>query len=139
MYFYHPPMKMQKGNVFSRFCPSVSHSVHGKLGPMWPLPMMHRTLPFGYPPPSRPWDLTELGPPAPQTCSNLFNMDLTVKGPPVGKRTVRFLLEYFLIRCICKVAIKRIPKLPIITVPKRSLRRLCFYTCLSFCPRGGDV
>ena len=63
-------------------------------------------------------------------------MDLTVKGPSVGKRTVRFLLEYFLIGCICKVAIKRIPKLPIITVRKRSLRRLCFYTCLSFCPWG---
>ena len=25
----------------------------------------------------------------------------------------------------------------IITARKRSLRRLCFYTCLSFCPRGG--
>ena len=24
-----------------------------------------------------------------------------------------------------------------ITARKRSLRRLCFYTCLSFCPRGG--
>ena len=24
-----------------------------------------------------------------------------------------------------------------ITVRKRSLRRLCFYTCLSFCPQGG--
>ena len=26
-----------------------------------------------------------------------------------------------------------------ITVRKRTLRRLCFYTCLSFCPRGGGV
>ena len=25
----------------------------------------------------------------------------------------------------------------IITARKRSLRRLCFYTCLSFCPREG--
>ena len=25
----------------------------------------------------------------------------------------------------------------IFTARKRSLRRLCFYTCLSFCPRGG--
>ena len=25
----------------------------------------------------------------------------------------------------------------IITVRKRSVRRLCFYTCLSFCPQGG--
>ena len=27
----------------------------------------------------------------------------------------------------------------LITAPKRSLRRLYFYTCLSFCPRGGGV
>ena len=27
----------------------------------------------------------------------------------------------------------------IITARKRSLRRLCFYTCLSFCPRGGGI
>ena len=26
-----------------------------------------------------------------------------------------------------------------ITVRKQSLRRLCFYTCLSFCPQGGGV
>ena len=29
------------------------------------------------------------------------------------------------------------PAVLIITVRKRSLRRLCFYTCLSFCPQGG--
>ena len=27
----------------------------------------------------------------------------------------------------------------LITAHKRSLRRLCFYTCLSFCPQGGGV
>ena len=27
----------------------------------------------------------------------------------------------------------------VITARKRSLRRLCFYRCLSFCPRGGGV
>ena len=54
--------------------------------------------------------------------------------PPVGgfasgrggdlleKRSVRILLECFLV-----------------TVRKRSLRRLCFYTCLSFSPQGGGV
>ena len=38
-----------------------------------------------------------------------------------------------------KFACNRIHKLwnKIITVRKRSLRRLCFYTCLSFCPQGG--
>ena len=35
----------------------------------------------------------------------------------------------------------RLPTLTvdIFTICKRSLRRLCFYTCLSFCPRGGGV
>ena len=28
---------------------------------------------------------------------------------------------------------------PIFTARKRSLRRLCFYRCLSFCPQGGGV
>ena len=27
----------------------------------------------------------------------------------------------------------------VVTVCKRSLRRLCFYTCLSFCPPGGGM
>ena len=27
---YCPPTKLQKGNIFSRNCPSVSHSVHGE-------------------------------------------------------------------------------------------------------------
>ena len=31
----------------------------------------------------------------------------------------------------------KIPSILIFTVRKRSLRRLCFYTCLSFCPRRG--
>ena len=29
------------------------------------------------------------------------------------------------------------PQNEIITARKRSLQRLCFYTCLSFCPKGG--
>ena len=31
---------------------------------------------------------------------------------------------------------RRLNKYDLITVHKRSLRRLCFYTCLSFCPQG---
>ena len=29
-HIYCPPTKLQKGNIFSRNCPSVSHSVHGE-------------------------------------------------------------------------------------------------------------
>ena len=55
--------KMRKGNIFSHVCLSV---------PMWPLPMMHWTSPY-----------RDLGlAPSPQTCSNLFNVDLTVQSPP---------------------------------------------------------
>ena len=42
--------------------------------------------------------------------------------PMVGKWALRILLEFFLV-----------------TVRKRSLRRLCFYTCLSFCSQGGSA
>ena len=35
------------------------------------------------------------------------------------------------------ILLKRVPiQVSIFTVRKRSLRRLCFYTCLSFCSRG---
>ena len=33
---------------------------------------------------------------------------------------------------------KRPYRSPVITARKRSLRRLCFYTCLSFCSGGGE-
>ena len=33
--------------------------------------------------------------------------------------------------------IEACPWVLVFTAPKRSLRRLCFYTCLSFCPRRG--
>ena len=67
-----------------------------------------------------------------ETCSNWFTWGPHCTGPPtsadiwwlvtaVGKQAVRILLQCFLV----------------ITAHKRSLRRLCFYGCLSFCPQGG--
>ena len=50
-------------------------------------------------------------------------------------RAVRILLECILVRNVSTKCVS--PFFPvIITARKRSLRRLCFYTCLSFCPQG---
>ena len=60
-YIYHPPKKLREGNVFS--CVRLSTG-----GPMWPIAMM-------------PWTSPHRDP-LPQTCSNLFNLDLTVTPGP---------------------------------------------------------
>ena len=91
---YRSPIKLREDNVFSRVCQSVCSK---------------RGVPCDY----YPWCI---GPPytstPPQTCSNLFNLDLTVQGHPpshpvqgplppssstVGKRMVRILLKCFLV------------------------------------------
>ena len=33
--FYCPPTKLLEGNVFSRLCPSISHSVHTGFPQLW--------------------------------------------------------------------------------------------------------
>ena len=45
---------------------------------------------------------------------------------------VLFMSKYMDVACYCW-------DLSFVTARKRSLRRLCFYTCLSFCSQGGSL
>ena len=86
--YYRPPTKLWEGNVFSRVCPTVIHSVHRNEDQ---LPMMHWTSPhrnhLALPSLLPTWDLTvqvhpppDMAPdvnwdtPPPRTCSDLFIM-----------------------------------------------------------------
>ena len=59
---YRPPTKLREGSVFGCVCLSVCVSVCPGPDPL-PSPMVFTQ-------------------PCPQTCSNLFNLDLTIQGPP---------------------------------------------------------
>ena len=78
-------MKLRECNVFSRVCLSTGR------GPMWPLPMMHWTLPYRDLPVQ---DATpSAGPQPPWACSNFHSLDLIVQdatpctGPPTHAQT----------------------------------------------------
>ena len=70
-YFYRSPTKLRESNVFS----NASLSIGGRV----PVQGSRSTLSFESPshdlPCTRPWTY-------PLTCSNLFNLDLTLQGPP---------------------------------------------------------
>ena len=81
-FHYRPPTKLEEGNVFNRVRPSAILSREGVFHVT--ITMVHWTSPYRDPsalsvlPPVQ-------GPPGPgplQTCSNLFNLDLTVQGSP---------------------------------------------------------
>ena len=83
---YHLQTKLQEGNVFSCDCPSVSHSVYGERSQctgLCPGPTLYTTpAPVPYPSVPGPGSCTIQVPDlSPETCSNLFNLDLTVQGP----------------------------------------------------------
>ena len=142
-HYYRPPIKLREGNVFSRvfssFCPWGGD-------PTWPLPipMMHWTWPYKDPLPlSDMFKLVHLG----RHCTGTCPLWTT---RTVGKRGIRILLERFLVTSLLTLIQLRdnIQQVrlcywcflndhdKIITACKRSLRRLCFYRCLSV-HRGG--
>ena len=85
--------KLQEGNVFSHFCPSVSHSVHG-----------------GIPCTVPPTPTTDICWPRLGTCSNLFTWGhpqcwnlVAIEAHMVGKRAVCIPLECFLVNVATKL------------------------------------
>ena len=58
-----------------------------------------------------------------------------------GKKTIltQYFATFFKFHTPTHPPIMFLQVLAIFTTRKRSLRRLCFYTCLSFCPRGGGI
>ena len=104
---YHlRPTKLREGNVFSRVCPQwesilVRLEQHPRPQPTWGPYHTGTPCPFQAPPHGEPSP--------PQTCSNLFNLDLTVQGSEgvkivhyvntrtVGKRAVGMGLKCLLV------------------------------------------